>query len=83
MDLNKSAYLLALAELKSFSKAAEKCYVSQPALTRYIKNLEEEVGLKLVDRSSSPVRLTYEMCIRDRYMGSMDSAPKILFTAST
>lgn len=59
MDLNKSAYLLALAELKSFSKAAEKCYVSQPALTRYIKNLEEEVGLKLVDRSSSPVRLTY------------------------
>lgn len=74
MDLNKSAYLLALAELKSFSKAAEKCYISQPALTRYIKNLEEELGLKLVDRSSSPVQLTYA---GERYVAGLRKIGKI------
>ena len=59
MDLDKSRYLIAIAELKSFSKAAESCYVSQPAMTRYIKGLENELGVKLFDRSSSPVQLTY------------------------
>ena len=33
MDFNKLNYLMAIAELQSFSKAAKRCYVSQPALT--------------------------------------------------
>lgn len=59
MDFNKLNYLLAVAELKSFSKAAEACFISQPALTRCIKNIEAELGVKLFDRSYSPIRLTY------------------------
>ena len=44
MDLDKSRYLLAIADLKSFSRAAEACHISQPALTRYVQGLERELG---------------------------------------
>lgn len=43
---------------KSFSKAAEELYISQPALSSAIKKVEEKVGLPIFDRSSNPVRLT-------------------------
>lgn len=59
MDFNKLNYLIAIAELRSFSKAAKKCFVSQPALTRCVKNIEDELGVKLFDRSCSPIKLTY------------------------
>lgn len=59
MDFNKLNYLMAIAELQSFSKAAKKCFVSQPALTRCVKNIEDELGVKLFDRSCSPIKLTY------------------------
>lgn len=68
MDFNKVHYMIAVAELKSFSKAAEKCFISQPALTRCIKNMEEELGVKLFDRSCSPIRLTYA---GERYLAGM------------
>ena len=48
MDLNKVTYLLALADTRNYSRAAEQCHISQPALTRYIKNLEE-VGNEIED----------------------------------
>ncbi len=68
MDFNKLNYLMAVAELKSFSKAAEKCFVSQPALTRCVKSIEEELGIKLFDRSCSPIKLTYA---GERYIAGM------------
>ena len=43
---------------ESFSKAAEKLYVTQPALSTAIKKYEEEVGRKIFDRSTSPISLT-------------------------
>ena len=49
MDLDKVTYLLALADTKNYSRAAEQCHISQPALTRYIKNLEEELNVTLLD----------------------------------
>lgn len=52
MDLDKVTYLLALADTRNYSRAAEQCHISQPALTRYIKNLEEELNVTLFDRSS-------------------------------
>ena len=58
MDLNKIDYVIAVADLKSISKAASACFVSQPALTRYIQGLERELGLKLFDRSTVPVQMT-------------------------
>ena len=50
MDLDKVTYLLALADTRNYSRAAEQCHISQPALTRYIKNLEEELNVTLFDR---------------------------------
>ena len=47
-----------LATTRSFSQAAEKRFVTQPAFSRRIRALEESVGLTLVDRSHTPVSLT-------------------------
>jgi DNA-binding transcriptional LysR family regulator len=51
-------YVLMLAEIKNFSISAKKLYITQPALSLYIMNLEEQLGAKLFDRSSSPIKLT-------------------------
>lgn len=51
-------YLIAVAEHKSFTRAAEALYVSQPTLSQQIKHLEEELGVMLLDRTGRNVRLT-------------------------
>ena len=51
-------YVYAVYKERSFSKAAEKLYISQPALSSTIKKVEKELGLQLFDRSTSPVRVT-------------------------
>ncbi len=51
-------YVLTIYELGSFTKAAEKLFVSQPSLSATIKRLEEKTGAPIFDRSSSPVTLT-------------------------
>lgn len=48
-------YLLAVANYGSFSLAAEKCFVTQPSLSMQVKNLEEELGVIVLDRSKKPV----------------------------
>ncbi len=47
-----------LAELKSFSKAAEAKFITQSAMSHLIKNLEEELGVKLINRDSKKISLT-------------------------
>ncbi|MFB9886010.1 LysR substrate-binding domain-containing protein [Balneatrix alpica] len=51
---------LLLAATRSFSQAAQRRFVTQPAFSRRIRALEEEVGVQLVDRSTTPVELTAE-----------------------
>ena len=51
-------YLLAVAECSSFTRAAESLFVSQPALSQQIKQLEEQVGVQLLERSGRHVHLT-------------------------
>ena len=51
-------YLLAVAELRSFTRAAEALYVSQPSLSQQIKQLEESLDVQLLDRTGRTVRLT-------------------------
>ena len=58
MDIQHIKYFLAVAECKSFSRAAEKLYVTQPILSRCIRNLEEELGSSLIIRSSRFFTLT-------------------------
>lgn len=59
MDFNQLEYVMAVAEEKSFSKAAEKLYISQPSLSQYIMRLEEHLGIKLFDRTTNPISLTF------------------------
>ena len=58
MNIRDLEYFLAVAELKHFRKASEKCFVSQPALSGQIKKLEEELGLALFMRDKRDVQLT-------------------------
>ena len=58
MTQQQIEYVLTLAKLGSFSKAARKLSVSQPSLSQFIINLENQLGAQLFDRSTSPVRLT-------------------------
>lgn len=58
MELRHLRYFVAAAETENVSKAALKLHVSQPALSRQIHDLEEELGLALFDRGAKSVRLT-------------------------
>jgi len=58
MDFNQVRYFLALADTLNFTRAAEKCYVSQPALTQAIKRLETELGGELIHRDGRDTELT-------------------------
>ena len=55
MTIIQLEYLLAVANCGSFSAVAEKCFVTQPSLSMQIKNLEEELGIVLLDRTRKPV----------------------------
>lgn len=58
MTLDKFEYVLAVVEEKNLTKAAKRLYISQPGLTSYINKLEQYLGIKLFDRSTSPIRVT-------------------------
>lgn len=51
-------YVIAVAEERSFSKAAKRLFVTQPSLSKFIINLETSLGVTLFDRSSSPITVT-------------------------
>ena len=58
MDIRALEVFCKIVELKSFSKAAEAVYLTQPTVSGHIKGLEEFVGLKLLDRLGREVVLT-------------------------
>lgn len=58
MTITQLQYTLAIAEHKNFTKAAEKCFVTQPTLSTQIQKLEEELDVLIFDRSKKPIELT-------------------------
>ncbi|MGD8190440.1 LysR family transcriptional regulator [Brevibacillus ginsengisoli] len=58
MDLRHLSYFLEVAKQKSFTKASETLHVSQPSISKMVKDLETELGVSLIDRSFKQIELT-------------------------
>ena len=58
MTIQQLEYILAVDQCRHFAKAAEFCRVTQPTLSMMIQKLEDELGIKLFDRSVQPVKPT-------------------------
>lgn len=60
MTLQQLEYIIAVDEHRHFAKAAEQCHVTQPTLSTMVQKLEEELGIRIFDRSKKPVIPTEE-----------------------
>lgn len=58
MTITQLYYVLAVAEHQNFTKAAEKCFVTQPTLSMQIQKLEDQLDVQIFDRSKKPIELT-------------------------
>ncbi|MDG2431614.1 LysR substrate-binding domain-containing protein [Flavobacterium sp.] len=58
MTITQLKYVLAVAEYKNFTLAAEKCFVTQPTLSMQIQKIEEELSIQIFDRTKKPIQLT-------------------------
>ena len=60
MEIRQLEYFLMVSRVNSFTRAAERLYVSQPAVTNAVRSLEDELGIQLFDRSQKQALLTTE-----------------------
>ena len=58
MTITQLKYVLAVAEHQNFTKAAEKCFVTQPTLSMQIQKLEDQLDIQIFDRTKKPIELT-------------------------
>ena len=58
MTLTELRYIVAVAAERHFGRAAERCFVSQPSLSASVKNLEDELGVRIFERAKGEVLLT-------------------------
>lgn len=59
MNLKQAHYIKTIAECGSITAAAKKLFVSQPSLSQMLRQIEDDLGLSIFDRSVSPFRITY------------------------
>lgn len=59
MDFKQLSYIVKVAECQNITKAAKELFISQPSLSQFLSKTEEELGVKLFDRSTNPLTLTY------------------------
>lgn len=58
MTLTELKYVIAVARMRHFGRAAESCFVSQPSLSVAIRKLEEELGVTIFERRTSDISIT-------------------------
>lgn len=58
MELRHLRYFVTVVQERNFTRAAERLHIAQPPLSRQIQQLEEELGLVLIDRDSRPLKMT-------------------------
>lgn len=58
MNIQQLEYLIAVDKYKHFGKAAQACFITQPTLSAMIQKLEEELEVKIFDRTTHPIRTT-------------------------
>lgn len=58
MTITQLQYVLAVAEHRNFTLAAEKCFVTQPTLSMQVQKLEDELELQIFDRGKKPISIT-------------------------
>ncbi len=80
MDFDQLEIFLEVARLSSFSRAAEKRFRTQPAISSQIRGLEEEVGARLLDRSGGRVSLTAAGKLFFKYAEETIERRKTIFT---
>src|SRR5205823_3735286 len=81
MDFDQLETFLEVARLSSFSRAAEKRFRTQPAISAQIRALEEDVGAKLLDRSGGKVSITQAGKLFQKYAEETLEARKSVLTA--
>ena len=58
MDLRQLEYFAELCRVRNYTKVSENLHVAQPSITKAVRQLEDELGIQLVDRSQRPQGLT-------------------------
>src|SRR5690348_9462796 len=81
MDFEQLETFLEVARYSSFSRAAEKRFRTQPAISSQIRALEEEVGARLLDRSGGRVSLTAAGKLFFKYAEETLAHKKAMLTA--
>src|SRR5215472_14501281 len=79
MDFDQLKTFLTVARFNSFSRAAEKCFRTQPAISSQIRSLEDEIGVKLFDRSGGKVALTLAGKAFQKYAEETMAAQREIF----
>nr|WP_312579209.1 LysR family transcriptional regulator [Sedimentibacter sp.] len=75
MNDRQLKYILAIAQERNLTTAAQKLYISQPSLSSMLAHIEEELGVKLFDRSVSPLMPTYA---GEQYINSAEQILSIM-----
>ncbi|WP_369281980.1 LysR family transcriptional regulator [Oscillibacter sp. GMB15532] len=80
MDEIKFDYIMEIARQKSISKAAKNLFIAQPSLSRYVINLEKQLGVKLFDRSHAPLELTEAGILMVQYIEQSEALKAKFFS---